>query len=159
MTQDTPDVDRRNVMKGLGAAALGGLALAATSGGAAASVGTKPADLKIQWAPFVDTSNIDNKPSYNLAFGFKLKDESASYDQYTAYGFFKLYSWGGYEREIPVGPIVLDSPASKQIIERLSLRDFPERWYRATATLLVVDNDSGEIAYLGQDLETFKFEK
>ena len=157
--QEDIDNNRRNVMKGLGAAALGGLALSAASGSAAAAVETQPSDLKITRAPYVDTSNIDNKPSYNLAFGFKIKDENAPFNQYTAYGFFKLYSWGGYTREIPIGPIVLSNAAHKTVVERLSLKNFPERWYRATATLLVVDNNTGEIAYLGQDLESFKLEK
>jgi hypothetical protein len=146
------DFDRRDVMKGIGVAALGGLAL---SGTASAS---KPSDLKIQWAPFVDTSNIDNKPSYKLAFGFKIKDENAPFVPYVGYGIFKLFHWSGDET-ITVGPIVLDDPASKQVVERLSLRDKREGWYRATATLMVFNPETLDLEYAETALENFKFEK
>jgi hypothetical protein len=158
MTENT-EFDRRTVMKGLGAAALGGLALSASAGSAAAASGSMPGDLKIVTPPYVSDNNIDNKPSYNLNFGARFKDENAPYSRYTAYGFFKLFNWKGVAEEA-FGPFVLSGPSVKTINESFSMRDLREGWYRGVFTLLIIDSENGgEIAYVDTAYNNFRFEK
>lgn len=153
------DFDRRDVMKGLGVAALGGLALSGSAGSAAAASGTMPSDLTIVTPPYVSTNNIDNKPSYNLNFGARFKDENAPYGRYVAYGFFKLFNWKGVAEEA-FGPFLLNGPSVKTLNESYSLRNLQNGWYRGVFTLLVVDlENDGAIAYVDTAYKNFQFQK
>jgi hypothetical protein len=153
MEEDSP-LNRRTVVKGIGAAALLGTGLAGTASTAAAT----PGDLKIQSGPYVDKSNIDNAPKYFLTYGAKLKDESAPYGEYTAYGVFKLHNWQDSVEELEiVGPIELGSPASETVNNDVVLRGKPNRWYRATFTLLVTDS-AGEVAFGDTAITNFKYD-
>lgn len=151
--KDNTNLNRRTVVKGIGATALLGAGLAGT---ASASAST-PSDLKILSGPFVDKSNIDNAPKYFLTYGARLKDETAPYSEYTAYGVFKLHNWQDSVEELEiVGPFELSNPAVKTINNDISLRGKPNRWYRATFTLLVVDSD-GQVAFGDTAITNFKY--
>jgi hypothetical protein len=145
------NLDRRTVMKGIGATALLGAGLAGT-----ASASSTPSDLKIL-SHFVSDNNVDNNPSYRVDYGARLKDESAPYSEYTVYGVAKLHNWQGSVEEIKIeGPFELSNPAVKTITGRIGMRGKPNRWYRATFTLLVIDS-SGQVAFGDTVIENFKY--
>jgi hypothetical protein len=152
--EEESHISRRTVVKGIGAAALVGAGLA---GSASTAVASTPSDLKIERV-YASDEFANRNPQYRVNYGADLKDETAPYSEYTAYGVAKLHNWQDSVEEIDlVGPVVLDSPAGKDIRGRFNMRGKPNRWYRATFTLIVTDS-SGQVAFGDTAITNFKYE-